>query len=279
MKKEWIKVIIYGLLSGLLSALLNEFITEDVMLSFLIKTIAFGDFQIGFAGMHLFLLRYVPHMIFQVLWGTYLYKHFCTASVYFFSRIQDRGKWYFKEAGKLLGYTFLYQASLIVSCVAVSAIEKQIVVDDVGIMLMLYYWLLQSLWTFLVTLLINILAICFGSGNGFLIVSTVELALLGYYVALQKVLDFSIVEILTKEQLRVKSFLIRINPLSHLILQWHGSRDKDMNAIINVLPIEFPLVNSVVLFIIMNLVILGIGIRIVKKREFIISNQETGGNS
>lgn len=44
-----------------------------------------------------FSFEYIPIFVFQILFATNIYKHFCSASIYFFSRNANRIKWYLKE--------------------------------------------------------------------------------------------------------------------------------------------------------------------------------------
>lgn len=50
----------------------------------------------------------VPVFCFELIFGISLYRHYCTCSVYYFSRQNSRSKWYLMESAKLFGYTAEY---------------------------------------------------------------------------------------------------------------------------------------------------------------------------
>ncbi|MCD8118835.1 MAG: hypothetical protein LUE29_05035 [Lachnospiraceae bacterium] len=52
----------------------------------------------------------VPIFCFELIFGISLYQHYCTCSVYYFSRQNNRSKWYLMESAKLFGYTAEYMA-------------------------------------------------------------------------------------------------------------------------------------------------------------------------
>ena len=58
-----------------------------------------GEFQLGFGVVELveLTLRWVPMFVFEMYLGAELYRFFCTASVYIFSRTPRRLSWYAKE--------------------------------------------------------------------------------------------------------------------------------------------------------------------------------------
>ena len=76
----------------------------------------------------------------------------------------------------------------------------------------------------------------------------------------------------------MKTILLQINPLSHLVLKWHSSSIEKLNEHINELGIDFPLHSSMVLFTIIAMLILITGGYVIKRQEFIIINREIGGN-
>ena len=51
---------------------------------------------------------YMPLFLFQIFYGTYIYRHFCSASIYFFSRCCSRTRWFLKEALTLYLFAVVY---------------------------------------------------------------------------------------------------------------------------------------------------------------------------
>lgn len=149
-----------------------------------------------------------------------------------------------------------------------ASIRDRFVIGAVDLVFLLYYLTYQSLWLFTMTLLINLISIKTGSSNGFLAVAGTQFA----FVALENVLNFS--EPIVPLEMRV--LLIKLNPLSHLILKWHSSDIEELEQHINSFQIEFPMWKSLVGMLVFSLVVLIVGIRVIKKQEFIIINRETG---
>ena len=68
-----------------------------------------GDFPLepNMSELLSFTLRLLPFLVFQALAGISFYRHYCTASVYIFSRMPNRLKWYRKECALLALHTLL----------------------------------------------------------------------------------------------------------------------------------------------------------------------------
>lgn len=71
-------------------------------------TYAFQYYQFGYTDIVYITTRMLPYLLFLFLFGTYIYKHFCTAGVYVFSRCENRLKWIAKEIAQLFGFCVLF---------------------------------------------------------------------------------------------------------------------------------------------------------------------------
>ena len=247
---------------------------EELSLFVVVNKLSFSEFVINTPYVHQLLIWYFPLILFQILWGTYIYKHFCTASVYYFSRLQKRRGWYLAEAGKLYLLSLLYLIVLVLSTCMVAAVGDRFVIGDGDLFFLVYYLVVHSSWLFAMTLLINLISIKVGSSGGFLAVAGVQFAFIAYFVALENVLNFS--DPIVSLELRV--LLIKLNPLSHLILKWHSSNIENLDRYINYFQIEFPMWQSLVGMLVLVIVVLSVGIWVVQKQEFITINRETGGS-
>ena len=123
-----------------------------------------------------FSFEYIPIFVFQILFATNIYKHFCSASIYFFSRNANRIKWYLKEVTNIyLEILFIYMFTTIK-------------IDDGAVIIAIYYIAIYSIYLLSTTLAINIVSILFGSNIGFAIVQGIVLLsvsiffILGNYV-------------------------------------------------------------------------------------------------
>lgn len=174
-----------------------------------------GDFSLNI-NLHALLeltLRLLPSLIFQALAGISLYRHTCTASVYVFSRMPNRLKWYGKECGILALQTLLYQALVLTTAVGLAAVRCTITDVSQGLPVLLTHLTLWSLWTFAFTLGVNLLAIYVGSSAAFAALAGVQVACIGALIALVPLI----------EQPELAQQFLRINPVSCLVLSWHRS--------------------------------------------------------
>ena len=107
-----------------------------------------GDFVMGlyYGAMVDFGFLMLPFFLYQFYGGIQLYRQFCVASVYIFSRTTNRVKWYFTELW--------------------------------GMCLLGIHMLLFSLWTFAMALGVNLLALIWGSSAGFLVVFAIQAGML-----------------------------------------------------------------------------------------------------
>lgn len=64
---------------------------------------------------------YIPILMSHFLFGTSIYKHFCSASVYYFSRTSKRKRWYCIESLKLYANILIYLTLLLGSSVCLPA--------------------------------------------------------------------------------------------------------------------------------------------------------------
>ena len=175
------KLLLIGVLCGGLSGLSSFPEEGDVSLAMIVNVLSFGEFNIDTTYIYFFLIRYFPFLLFQALWGVYIYRHFCTASVYFFTRVENRKKWYLGETGKLFLYVFFYLLVLVISYSFCIGWNHRLIIDMKGIVLLLYFLINQTLWLFSMTLFINLLSICWGSSNGFLTIAGLQMAFINKY--------------------------------------------------------------------------------------------------
>ena len=175
-----------------------------------------GDFSLEI-NLHALLdltLRLLPSLIFQALAGISLYRHTCTASVYVFSRMPNRLKWYGKECGILALQTLLYQALVLAAAIGVSAVRWTVTDVAHGLPVLLCHLLIWSLWTFAFTLEVNLLAIFVGSSTAFAALAAVQMVCISALIVLNRLEDNPALAQLVK----------RVNPITCLILSWQTSR-------------------------------------------------------
>ncbi len=204
-------------------------------------------------------LRLVPALVFQACAGISLYRHYCTASVYIFSRIPNRLRWYGREAGALALQAFLYQGLILGAVLATSVICWEVVPDGAGWLLLAFYWLIWSLWTFAFTMGINLLAIYWGSSGSFAALAGFQVVCVSLLIALKPF----------EEDFARLSALRRVNPISCLILCWQTSRFAGGGGGIY-------LEDSLALVLILAAAVTAAGAVIVRRHDLLISDTDGG---
>lgn len=175
-----------------------------------------GDFPLGpnMSELLSFTLRLLPFLVFQALAGIAFYRHYCTASVYIFSRMPDRLRWYAKECALLALETLLYQALMLAAAIGVAAARWTVTDVAHGLPVLLCHLLIWSLWTFAFTLGVNLLAIFVGSSTAFAALAAVQMVCISALIVLNRLEDNPALAQLVK----------RANPITCLILSWQTSR-------------------------------------------------------
>lgn len=272
MKKRYWKLPLAALLSGVYLSLMyvrpyNGVTTLSEMVFQLSGSR--GDLMLGLSLMELtrFALHLFPAFVFEMFAGIMLYRHFCTASIYVFSRCPQRMKWYASEILNLSGSVCIFNILLLAGAVLTSACRYEVQADGAGIRLLIYHFLIYSLWTYTAALLINLAALHFGSSTGYMAVALVQLI----FIMLLSFADF-----LARHSGSGSSFekLLVWNPIAHLILGWH----KGSPAVGDHPPYlqDISLGHSVVVFLAIGLVVTFAGAVIIKKHDLLVSDIETG---
>lgn len=111
-------------------------------------------------------------LIFTMLFGTYIYHDFTISSIYLFSRMKDRKKWFYRKVVEIsllaLSYTFLFLTTLALVC---SSGSKYKMNSSAWILLLVLFFLI-TLFLIGTVLLINLIAIRTSSAIGFLSIYT-----------------------------------------------------------------------------------------------------------
>lgn len=270
--KVYAKYLILAALCGFLNCAMMMKQTSPSVID-LICRFSFSTFIIDKSYIMELFRWYFPLLLFQVVWGTYLYRHFCSASVYYFSRCANRVRWFLKEAVKLYGFTVLYLLVMLATGVLLVGLSGNLLIENDSVIFFLYYLILHSLWLFSMTLLLNVLSIKLSSSGGFIVVGGFQLLSMALFILEEDLLDFN-----TRTFIVEKTRLLQTNPLSHLVLVWHSSTVEAWNEPINRFDITFDLNWSVFLLLLLTLVMLSVSCFIIRKQEFITINRETGGS-
>lgn len=201
-------------------------------------------------------MRLLPDVIMEAFLGIALYRHFCTASVYVFSRCADRGKWYWKEMLSVGRDIFIFQGIMMAMVIIAAVCRCQVQMDMPGVYLLACHLTLYSLWSYSMVVLINLLALKFGSSLSF----TVVMAMQSIGIVL----------------LGAGKMAMRFNPIARLVLGWQRSFVPKVDSIQASAFENFYLEESLLVLAVINIVILIIGAAIVKNHDLLISDSEIG---
>jgi hypothetical protein len=231
----------------------------DILLYF-----SFGEPQFEPADLIYILFNMLPVVLFQCLFGMLIYRHFCMAGIFYFTRCDNRIRWFLKEAGQLLMISFLYPAVYLLTGILTARITHTVQMDDAFLILLIYDLLIYGLWYFWSTLLINMIAIGFTSEVGFIVVEgiqTIMVAALHFFKPLSTMSD--------PVQRQSLARWMPLDLISNLLIGWHSSNIPKVQERINCGKISFELNNSVWLMLLISAVVLAAGCVAVKRKEFI----------
>ena len=264
MKQQKVLILSIAILGGIFLSLsyVNPYTNEITLANLILQLSGSRDtLVLGSSPQELLAvaMRMMPIYLFEVYAGIDLYRHFCTASVYVFSRFSNRVKWYLKQSVQLLLKTIGFQGLLLLTVFLVSKIRMPIYVDVGGILLLIYHLVIQTLWTYFSTLLINILALFLGSNISFMTVMGIQgIGIVGLGLH------------------RYSQEILKYNPLSYLILGWHYSLvesvDKHLTS-----PFEFLCLETripVLMCICIAVVI--VGAVVIDRYDMLVSDAEIG---
>lgn len=226
-----------------------------------------GEFPLmpGFKDLISFTMKMLPDYIFEMYIGIELYRHFCTASVYVFSRTPYRIRWYLKETAKVAAAIILYQIIKMFTAIIVTSLRSRTEADRTGLLLLVFHIIIYSMWVFTVSLLLNFIAVKIGSNPAFMWIGGLQLILTAL---------LELIQIFESDPKLVKIFL-NMNPIAHLVIGWHTIK-ADRSGSIPAAPYEgLYLGNSLFMMLGINILSLLIGMYLICRHDFLIT--DTGG--
>lgn len=261
------KIVLVAFVIGILSVEIGFFDLKKVSLSAIILSDSFSGVDFLPQYIPMFTLRYMPLFFFQINFSTYIYKHFCSASVYFFSRNINRKKWFFIETLKIYMYAIVY---LVVSCltqILLIGMFTRITVDREAIIIIFYFIIIYSLYLLLTTISINIVSIMSNSSIGFIVMQGMLLLSSSIFFLMGKNIENGY---LTNKMI----LLIKSNLIANLIFPFHSSRICKVDRLINIKDINFDLNFSLICYLVLCVCVVLMGSIVVEKHEFITNNKE-----
>lgn len=215
---------------------------------------------------------FIPLLLFQILYGTCIYRHFCCASIYFFSRCCNRIEWFLKEVLLLYLAAVLYLMILVASGFFAALLFGPVKMDGLSWILLGYYLLIHSLFLLITTLLINLLSILFTSNVSFALVEGMNLSGMAAFCLTGTCF------IPDEALLPRYTWILKVNPIAHLIFSVHGSSIDSLDRMINEKGISFDLNLSVGIGFAAAFLATAGGCLLVQHYDFLHANREMGGN-
>lgn len=210
---------------------------------------------------------YIPILMAHFLFGTSIYKHFCSASVYYFARTEKRKKWYAMESLKLYADILVYLVLLLGSALFLPLLSGKLQhISAADIILLLYYLAVHSMYIFITAECINLISVFSSSNIGFAVTELLCLTFFGLYSITGDLFSESYIENHTA--------LIRCNPACHLIIDIHSSKFNFLHVLINEKNIDFQLSESVICLGIVSVLIVITGSFIIQHTDIIKQKPE-----
>jgi|GEM_PF-6645104 len=217
----------------------------------------FGLIEADYSMLYLgeMVVSYLPILVFHVLFGNVIYKNFCVAGIYYFTRTEKIGVWIAKEALKTLCFSVLYALCTIISGFVVCNCYGKLIfeIDKITVFEFFSYIILVSLFVYITTIAINSFAILTESGLGFVISEAVIMFTMVCFCAYKDLFG-------EYDTTDIHSWFLKVNPFRHLIFLFKIS------------PINH--IKSMIYFLIIAFMVTTFMVVVIRKHEFISNNQE-----
>lgn len=149
-------------------------------------------------------------IVFNILFGAYIYHDLYENSVYIFTRQTSRKKWFLQRSMELFFYSAVYTALFIGTTFFLCMFYSDHRIDLMAIHILVITYILILLFVFWTTLIINILAVYMGAAGSFII----------NYIGL---LIFSVLAI-NHETIPIINrcpILLTLNPVTNVTIYWN----------------------------------------------------------
>lgn len=215
-----------------------------------------------------FTIRMIPDYMFELYIGIELYRHFCTASVYVFSRTPNRSRWYIREVIEVAVAVLGYQIIKMFAAMSVTFLHYKIEPDHFGFFLLVFHIIVYSLWVFTVSLLINLISIKYGSNNAFIWIVGIQI----FMTALLELVQ------IFESNLTLTKIFLNVNPIAHLVVGWHTGTIKELKNSLEVTYIRLDFKVTLVTMLAISIFSVIVGMYFVSQHEFLILNANEEGD-
>lgn len=267
--KKYRKILFLAVACGVLCVFSNMSHVKELQLSDIIFRIAFGYAWYDIVYIVPIMALFLPLFLFQILCGSMIYRYFCCASVYYFTRNGNRIKWFLMECGKLYVTTIGFLVVMFLSGTIALSFVSDITIDQDVLWMGGFYFLLHSLFLFSFTLAINVLSIVWNSTAGIVIPVGIQLMSIAFYTMLS---GFSNTESggLSPEN----AWMIYGNPFAQIVFRIHTIDGKAISSVLGEEAFTFDLRTSVVYMAVVAVSVIVGGCVVVHNHEFITNDKE-----
>ena len=175
---------IYGVaaLFGFILMLPFVGLSEPTKGEYCISSLTFATLERNISYFVQFVPVFLPLFILQVFWGIDIYKNFCVASIYVFSRRSFKMRWAAEELLKLLIRVLAFICVMTFVSLATIHSFPNIIIDESTVDYLIWTVSILTLYTYDSLLLINLLAFFLESGIAFAIVEIINMGSIAIYL-------------------------------------------------------------------------------------------------
>lgn len=137
-----------------------------------------GEIDINPGALLTILLSVGFVVLFNILYGNTISNEFRYCSVYVFTRIANRCRWFICKVAELLIYAVCYSVLIIAAAFGMCALSSSLPVDSAAYMNMPMQFVAALFLLFTTTLLINLISMRLGSSAGFISVYSTVIILI-----------------------------------------------------------------------------------------------------
>lgn len=156
-------------------------------------------------------------IVFNLLFGTHIYRDLYENSIYIFIRQKSRIKWFVNRSFQLFVYSAVYNILFVLMTFLLCVIYSKQEIDIVAVRIVVITYILIQLFSFWTTLMINLLAIRIGATASFI---TNYMTLLA--------LSFLAVNYESVPIIKNIPFFLSLNPVTNVTINWNDGIGKGL---------------------------------------------------
>jgi hypothetical protein len=191
------------------SFLWNRNISNQSVVEEFVQNLFSGSLEREADNLFLVIIGLFEITIFNFLFATFIYKDIHISGIYIFTRQKNRLHWFGNKAFELLFYALTFVTLYLVTILLLSTWTTKQSINFIAMEILFTSIILLTLFTFFSTLLINILALHFGS----------SIAFIGVYMCLTILTGAAIVNdnitFLNKHPI-----FLKLNPMANILINW-----------------------------------------------------------